>query len=79
MTGEKKFKFEVQTAVTELLQDLLKVEAMVDHVPGVYQDVVDVDYVKVVQVLPEHLVHKALECGGRVGQPVQHDPVLIVP
>ncbi len=45
--------------MTELLKDLLNVVAMVAQVPGVDEDVVDMDYQK-------HLVHEFLEDRGGV-------------
>ncbi len=42
--------------------------AMVGQVPGVDQNVVDVNYHKAVEELPEHLVHELLEDGGGVGK-----------
>ncbi len=41
--------------LTELLEDLLNVVAMVGQVPGVNKDVVDIDYHKV------YIVHEFLE------------------
>ncbi len=47
--------------LTELLEDLFNVVAIVGQVPGVSKDVVDIDYHKAVEELPEHLVHEFLE------------------
>lgn len=47
--------------LTELLEDLRNVVAMVGQVPGVNQDVVNINYHKAVEELPEHLVHELLE------------------
>ncbi len=52
--------------------------AMVGQVPGVDQNVVDVNYHKAVEELPEHLVHELLEDGGGVGKAIRHHEVLIV-
>ncbi len=52
-------KLEVLVEMTELLKDLLNVVAMVAQVPGVDEDVVDMDYQK-------HLVHEFLEDRGGV-------------
>ncbi len=52
--------------------------AMVGQVPGVDKDVVDVNYHKAVEELPEHLVHELLEDGGGVGKAIRHHEVLIV-
>ncbi len=47
--------------LTELLEDLFNVVAIVGQVPGVSKDDVDIDYHKAVEELPEHLVHEFLE------------------
>lgn len=52
---------------------------MVGLVLGVCQDVIDVDEDEVLEVLPEHLVHEALEYRRGIDQAIWHDPVLIVP
>ncbi len=62
----------------ELLEDLRNVVAMVGQVPGVNKDVVDIDYHRAVEELPEHLVHKLLEDRGGVGKAIRHNKVFIV-
>lgn len=41
---------------------------------GIDQDVIDVYDQEVMEILPEHLIHKSLE----YGQAIRHDPVFIV-
>ncbi len=45
------------------LKDLRYVVAVFGQVPGVYEDVVDVDNHELMEEFPEHLVHEALEDG----------------
>ncbi len=51
---------------------------MFGQVPGVDQDIVYVDDDKLVEELPEHLVHKPLEDGRGVGKAIRHNPIFIV-
>ncbi len=51
--------------LSELLKDLLDVLAMVGQVPGVNEDVVNINYHTAMEELLEHLVHEFLE--DRVG------------
>ncbi len=60
-------QLEIEMVMAELLEDLLDVEAMFSQVPGVNENVVDVDDDESLEELPEHLIHIALEDGGRVG------------
>ncbi len=46
---------------SECLKDLLHVVAMFNQVPGVDEDIVDVDNDELVKKLPEHLIHESLE------------------
>lgn len=39
-------------------------EMMVSLIPGVDQDVIDVDLHEAMEVLPEHLIHKSQEYRG---------------
>ncbi len=48
--------------LTELLEDLRYMVAMFGQVPGVDENVIDVDDHEL-EELPEHLVHEALEDG----------------
>ncbi len=57
---------EVQMVLAEPLKDLLNVVAMVSQVPGVDENIIDVDNHEVVEELPEHLVHEFLEDGWGV-------------
>ncbi len=50
----------------ELLEDLCQVAAKFSQVPGVYQDVIDIDDQVAMEELPEHLVQEALEDGWGV-------------
>ncbi len=56
-------ELQVEVVSPELFQDLRDVVAMFGQVPGVNQDVVDVNYDKSVEELPEHFVHEPLEDG----------------
>lgn len=57
-------KFQVELELTEFLEDLRHLVPMLCQVPGVDQDVIDVNYDKVIEVLPELLVHETLKYGG---------------
>ncbi len=61
--------------LSELLKDLLEVLAMVGQVPGVNEDVVNINYHTTMEEFPEHLVHKFLEDRGKAKG---HNEVLIV-
>ncbi len=60
-------QLEIEMVMVEFLEDLLDVEAMFGQVPGVDEDIVDVDDDESLKELPEHLIHIALEDRGRVG------------
>ncbi len=64
--------------LAEPLKDLLNVVVMVGQVPGVDENIIDVDNHKVVEELPEHLVHEFLEDGWGVGKAIRHNKVFIV-
>ncbi len=53
--------------LSELQKDLFDVLAMVGQVPGVNEDVVNINYHTAMEELPEYLVHKFLEDGGPKG------------
>lgn len=53
--------------------------AMVGQVLGVYEYVIDVDNHKVIEELPEHLVHKPLEEGRGIVKAIWHDEIFVVP
>lgn len=44
-------------------------------IPGVHQDVIDVNQHEVMEVILERLIHESLEYGD---QPIRHDTVLVV-
>lgn len=54
-------QFEIHMVFREFLEDLRHVMAMFSQVPGVNEDVVDVDNDKSVE---EYLIHECLEHGG---------------
>ena len=60
-------QLDIEVVFSQLLQDLHQVLAMFGQVPGVDQDVVDVDDDEASEVLPEHLIHIAQEYGWGVG------------
>ncbi len=64
--------------LSELLKDLLDVLAMVGQVPGVNEDVVNINYHTAMEELPEHLIHEFLEDGGGIGQGEGHNEVLVM-
>lgn len=70
--------FEEVAVLPQALQDLHYMLVMFNQAPGVDQDVVDVDQCKLVEELPEHLVHEVLECGGGIHKPIWLDPIFIV-
>ncbi len=53
----------VEVVLSEPFEDLRHVMAMFGQVPGVYEDVVNVHYNEMMEELPEHLIHEALEDG----------------
>ncbi len=53
----------VEVVLSEPLEVLRHVMAMFGQVPGVYEDVVNVHYNEMMEKLPEHLIHEALEDG----------------
>ncbi len=71
-------QLQIEMVNSEPLKDLHHVVAMFGQVPGVYKDVVDVDNHELMEELPEHLVHEALEDGRRVGKAIWHDPIFVV-
>ncbi len=54
-------QFEVETVLSEPLEDLHHMVAMFGQVPRVYEDVIDVHANELVEKLPELLLHNALE------------------
>ncbi len=54
-------QFEVETVLSELLEDLRHVVTMFGQVPGVYEDVIDVLANEPIEELPKHLIHNGLE------------------
>ncbi len=71
-------QFEVETVLSELLEDLRHVVTMFGQVPGVYEDVIDVHANEPMEELPEHLIHNGLEDWRWVWQPKRYNLVLIV-
>lgn len=53
-------QLEIEVVFSQLLEDLCHVVAMFGQVPGVDQDIVE----EVLEALPEHLIHVALEYSG---------------
>ncbi len=53
--------------------------AMFGLTPGVYKYVVNVNEHKLMEKLPEYLVHKILEYGGDVNKSIRHDAIFIMP
>ncbi len=44
-----------------------------------HKDIINVDQDEVMEVLPEHLIHKTLAYGRNIDQAIRHDPVHVVP
>ncbi|XP_016397843.1 netrin receptor DCC-like, partial [Sinocyclocheilus rhinocerous] len=66
-------QLQVEVVLAKLPEDMLHVTAMVGQVPGVDEYIIDVDDYKVIEELPEHLVHKPLEDGRGVGKVIRHN------
>lgn len=54
-------QLEVKVVFYQLLKDQLHVVTMLSRVPGVDEDVVDIDNDESVEKLPEHLIHESLK------------------
>lgn len=54
------FHLEAQLAFSQLVLDLSNELAMFSQVPGVHEDVINVEQHKAVEVLPKHFIYKAL-------------------
>ncbi len=58
--------FEEQMEFSQAFQDLLNVVAMFGHALGVDENIINIDEDKLMEILPEHLMHEVLEYGGGV-------------
>ncbi len=54
-------QLEVKMVFSQFLKDLLHVVAIFGLVPGVNEDIVNIDDDKLMEELPEHLIHESLE------------------
>lgn len=62
----------------EFLENLRDVLAMFGLIPGVHQNVFDVDQYESMEVLPEYLIHVSLEYVKGIDQPIWHDEIFIM-
>ncbi len=51
---------------------------MFGHTSGVDDVIINVDEQKLMEELPEHLMHEILEYGGSADQSIRHDEIYIV-
>ena len=43
----------------------------------IYQDIIQIDYDELVELIHEYVVHQTGECGWSIGQAKRHDGVLV--
>ncbi len=57
--------------LSQAFQDLCNMLVMFGHTSGVDEDIINVDEQKLMEELPEHLMHEILEYGGSADQSIK--------
>lgn len=70
--------FEEKVVFSQVFQDLCNMVAMFAHAPEVYEDIMNVDEDKPMEILLKHLVDEILEHGGGVVQAIGHNEIFVV-
>src|SRR3954470_19563902 len=67
----------VEFVFSKLFQYEKKMFNMFSFILGVYQDIIQINHDKLVEIFHENIVHQSGECGWSIGQAKGHDSVLV--
>src|SRR3954470_16382895 len=67
----------IEFVFSKLFQYKTKMFSMLFFILGVYQDIIQINHDKLVEIFHENIVHQSGECGWSIGQAKGHDSVLV--